>query len=171
MHYEEVDATQYASDIATTMESKSSNFKVEFKHEIDSSLGQFTIDIASMRSALINFLENSFDACRKDLNKTEHLVTLKVHNDTDKDSIVFEVSDNGIGMDRETQEKIFSLFFSSKGIEGTGLGLFISNKIIKKHGGTIDVSSKSGEGAHFKIRIPRNPPASLSDQADEPIEE
>ena len=68
--------------------------------------------------------------------------------------MVIEVADNGIGMDRETREKIFSLFFSSKGLKGTGLGLFISNKIVDKHGGTIDVESEPGKGTTFVIRIP-----------------
>ncbi len=66
------------------------------------------------------------------------------------------VIDDGIGMDRETWGKIFSLFFSSKGPEGTGLGLFIANQIIKKHSGSIDVSGKPGEGVHFQIIIPKN---------------
>ena len=68
--------------------------------------------------------------------------------------MVFAVEDNGIGMDQETREKIFSLFFSSKGIKGTGLGLFISNKIVDKHGGTIDVDSEQGRGTRFVIRLP-----------------
>jgi signal transduction histidine kinase len=68
--------------------------------------------------------------------------------------MVIEVEDNGIGMDRETREKIFSLFFSSKGIKGTGLGLFISNKIVDKHGGTIDVESAVGKGTRFLVRVP-----------------
>jgi signal transduction histidine kinase len=68
--------------------------------------------------------------------------------------IVFEIGDNGIGMDRETREKIFSLFFSSKGLKGTGLGLFISNKIVDRHGGTIKVESEPGRGSRFLIRLP-----------------
>jgi signal transduction histidine kinase len=65
-----------------------------------------------------------------------------------------EIHDNGIGMDRETREKIFSLFFSSKGIKGTGLGLFIANKIVDKHGGDIKVESEPGRGSRFVIRLP-----------------
>jgi signal transduction histidine kinase len=65
-----------------------------------------------------------------------------------------EVEDNGLGMDRETREKIFSLFFSSKGIKGTGLGLFISNKIVDKHGGDIVVESEPGRGTRFTVRLP-----------------
>ncbi len=51
--------------------------------------------------------------------------------------VEFEVYDNGIGMDQETRERAFSLFFSSKAGDGTGLGLFISNKIAQAHGGEI----------------------------------
>ena len=52
------------------------------------------------------------------------------------------------------REKLFSLFFSSKGIKGTGLGLFISNKIVDKHGGTIEVDSEPGRGTKFLVRLP-----------------
>jgi signal transduction histidine kinase len=58
-------------------------------------------------------------------------------------------------MDQETREKAFSLFFSSKGAGGTGLGLFISNKIARTHGGRIKVISEEGQGAHFIVEIPR----------------
>ena len=68
--------------------------------------------------------------------------------------MVIVVEDNGLGMDQETREKIFSLFFSSKGIKGTGLGLFISNKIVDKHGGTIEVDSEPGRGTRFLVRVP-----------------
>ena len=71
------------------------------------------------------------------------------------DHILFEISDNGIGMDQETREKAFSLFFSSKGAKGTGLGLFISNNIIKAHGGRIEFESKLDQGTRFEIMVPR----------------
>jgi signal transduction histidine kinase len=50
---------------------------------------------------------------------------------------------------------VFSLFFSSKGVEGTGLGLFTANKVIEKHRGVIDVESEPGKGTSFTIRIPK----------------
>lgn len=157
LNYESEEVSRFVSDIVSVMESKAGRFKVEFKHEFAPSLGEFKVDIAALQSALINILDNSFDSCRKDLNKQEHTVTFRVYENTDTSQLVFDVTDNGMGMDKETKNKIFSLFFSSKGIEGTGLGLFISNKIIKKHGGTIEVSSKPGEGANFLITIPRIP--------------
>jgi signal transduction histidine kinase len=155
--YELTDIYQFMSDVASTMESKAKSFNVDFKFTCEPSLGEFTVDQTAMRSALINILENSFDACRKDLAKPEHQVLFKVEPDEDPNVILIHVNDDGIGMDQETQEKIFSLFFSSKGVEGTGLGLFISNKIIKQHGGMIDVTSKQGEGVHFRIVLPKQP--------------
>jgi signal transduction histidine kinase len=50
---------------------------------------------------------------------------------------------------------MFTLFFSSKGSKGTGLGLFIANHVIRQHGGRIDVASEYGKGTHVQIRIPR----------------
>jgi signal transduction histidine kinase len=57
-------------------------------------------------------------------------------------------------MDRETRENLFTLFFSSKGNKGTGLGLFIADKIVDQHGGKIAVESSPGQGSNFKITIP-----------------
>ena len=72
----------------------------------------------------------------------------------DPEMVRYEVEDDGLGMDQETQEKAFSLFFSTKGT-GTGLGLFISHKIARAHGGDIDLYSKLGEGTKFVVTLPR----------------
>ena len=72
--------------------------------------------------------------------------------------MVFQVSDNGIGMDEETMQKAFSLFFSAKGMSGTGLGLFIANKIVRAHGGEIDMESEPGTGTTFRVVLPRDDP-------------
>ena len=68
--------------------------------------------------------------------------------------MVIEVSDNGCGMDEEVKNKIFTSFFSTKGGAGTGLGLLVTQKIIKEHGGTITVESEPGKGSTFAIRLP-----------------
>jgi signal transduction histidine kinase len=64
-------------------------------------------------------------------------------------------------MDSETQNKIFTPFFSAKGEKGTGLGLFIANKIINQHGGKISVESTLGKGTRFTIRIPKIMPQAV----------
>jgi signal transduction histidine kinase len=66
------------------------------------------------------------------------------------------VEDNGIGMTPEQLKSLFTLFFSTKGSKGTGLGLFITDKIVRQHGGTITVDSAVGRGSRFGIIIPRS---------------
>ena len=157
LQYELVEIKPFIADIAEMMSSKAENFRVEFKTEFGDSLGEFKVDPSAVRSARVNILEHAFDACRKDLDKPLHQVTFRVYLDNSSGNIIFDVIDNGIGMDRETKEKVFSLFFSSKGIEGTGLGLFISNKIISKHGGTIELQTTPQKGSHFRVVLPREP--------------
>lgn len=67
----------------------------------------------------------------------------------------FEVVDDGPGMDAETREQIFTLFFSSKGTGGTGLGLFIARQIIRQHGGEIEFESTPAQGSRFTVSLPR----------------
>jgi nitrogen-specific signal transduction histidine kinase/CheY-like chemotaxis protein len=68
--------------------------------------------------------------------------------------VVLTVADTGFGMDKETQQKMFEPFFSTKGITGTGLGLWISQEIVAKHNGTIRVRSKEGAGTVFRLFLP-----------------
>jgi signal transduction histidine kinase len=104
-------------------------------------------------------MENAIDACVRDKTKKSHKIVFGVRKH--KDKIIFEISDNGIGMDRETQEKLFTPFFSTKERKGTGLGLFISNTIIEQHGGEIFVKSSPGQGSLFRIKVPKKQPESV----------
>jgi len=59
-----------------------------------------------------------------------------------------------MGMDEQTKEKIFSSLYSTKGEQGTGLGLLVTEKIIKENGGEINVASEVGNGTTFTISLP-----------------
>jgi PAS domain S-box-containing protein len=148
----DVDPAEMVGEIRESLKKKASDLDIDLKIEIDPEIGMFPGDASAIRAMLLNLLENSLDACRVDRSKKTHRVSLAARREPPW--MVFEIEDTGIGMDRETREKIFSLFFSSKGIKGTGLGLFISNKIVDKHGGTITVESEPGEGARFLVQLP-----------------
>jgi two-component system NtrC family sensor kinase len=79
------------------------------------------------------------------------------------DSVRVEVRDTGVGMDEETQARIFEAFFSTKTQKGTGLGLWVSHGIVQGHGGTMKVRSRIGEGTMFVIALPvAGPPETAS---------
>jgi PAS domain S-box-containing protein len=153
LQWERTDVLTFANDVALTVEPKARGHDIEFVREFDESVGEFEVDGGVLASALTNILENALDACIEDNSKKTHKIIFGVRQD--KDDIIFDVSDNGIGMDEETRDKMFTLFYSSKGSEGTGLGLFISNKIIEQHEGSIQVDSTPGEGSRFIVRMPK----------------
>jgi PAS domain S-box-containing protein len=149
---EDVDLAALVSEFREGLEKKASDADTTIEVDIAPDTGVFPGDPQAIRAMLLNLLENSLDACRMDKDKDSHTIHLGIRRDPQM--MVIEVEDNGMGMDQETREKLFSLFFSSKGIKGTGLGLFISNKIVDKHGGSIGVDSEPGRGAKFEIRLP-----------------
>jgi len=162
--WEEVDADELSTEVYSLVETKAKDLGVELTKNVDDNAGSFEGDLMALRSLLVNLLENSLDACRVDQKKPGHRVDFNVESDDDE--IRFEVKDNGIGMDQETREKIFTLFFSSKGMEGTGLGLFIANNIAKAHGGSIAVESEVDVGTRFLVKIPKQRSDELLDSLD-----
>ena len=87
------------------------------------------------------------------------------------DNIEIRFRDNGTGMPPEVVEKIFNPFFTTKATNrGTGLGLSLSNDIIRSHGGTIQVETRPGEYTEFIIRIPKDNPTSSNTAANLPLE-
>ena len=127
---EPLESLELAAEVAACVAYRAQELSVEFCQDLSTAAGRMTVDPNALRTAVVNILENAFDACRLDRKKAAHQVSFTLA--PDGDFVVFEVSDNGVGMDRETVDRSFTLFFSSKGNEGTGLGLFISNKIVRQ---------------------------------------
>jgi len=154
MQYETTDVAVLAQSVVDSVKARAYRKGHALKIEIAPDLGSFEVDPNWMQQSLVNFLENAVDACTDDSRKENHRIDFKVYPNDDE-TVVFDISDNGIGMDEETRQKMFTLFFSSKGSKGTGLGLFISNHIIRQHGGGIQVTSEYGGGARVRINLPR----------------
>jgi signal transduction histidine kinase len=160
LKWERIDALSFAEEVVRVVEPKIRSAGIEFKKNLDLKIGEFEINAGYVHSALLNILDNAADACSRDKSKQKHEITFEVKQD--KGHIIFDIADNGIGMDDGTSEKIFTPFFSLKGEKGTGLGLFISSKIIQQHCGEIIVKSKLGQGTLFEIKIPKMQPESLT---------
>ena len=153
LKWETVDVFGFSKEIMHTMAPKIKAADIAFRHRIDPRIGHFQVDAGIIRSALFNIIENAVEACRSDRSGRPHEIIFEVTQDPTH--ICFNVSDNGVGMDEATQAKVFTPFFSSKGEHGTGLGLFISNRILKQHGGGITLTSEPGSGTRFCIKIPK----------------
>ena len=121
----------------------SKNINIEFtnKEEIFVS-----IDYNKIKQVLINIIKNSIEAI-------ENNGIIKIETYANKTNIYIDIIDNGIGMDKETLTKISELFFTTKQ-NGTGLGVVLSNEIIKAHSGTIKYNSKLNEGTKVTIKLP-----------------
>ena len=153
LQYETKDAEELAHNVVKTISPLSLKHGVIFSVSIAKGLGSVEVDPQWMEAALVNFLENAVDACLSDRSKQAHRVRFSVDKVSGK-GICFTICDNGIGMDAETKNKMFTLFFTSKGSQGTGLGLFIAHRVIKYHGGRVQVESEVGRGSRFIIHIP-----------------
>ena len=153
---ETIPARAVADEVCEVIRLKAAELGIGFGCDVDRNIGDIDADLKAVRSLLINLVENAMDACRVDTKKKDHQVRLKLRGYPEH--IEYEVEDNGIGMDQETRERAFSLFFSSKSGNGTGLGLFISNKIAQAHGGEITIDSELNKGTRMIVKLPRKPP-------------
>ena len=171
LNWEVVVARAFAEDTATLVEAKATERGVRFVRDFaeagmatggdggGADLGTFEADAGALSSALVNLLENAVEACAADTRKQDHAVTFRVRGTSDE--VTFTIIDNGTGMDRETREKLFTLFFSSKGSAGTGIGLFVASQVVRQHGGHIAVASERGEGSTFTVSLPRRLPETV----------
>lgn len=134
-------------------------------------------DAEGMHTCLSNLVTNAIDACRSS-ERGDREVVLSIREEPDTypfrvppavppTAVVFEVRDNGLGMDYEVQQKVFTNFFTTKGAHGTGLGLLLTRKIVQEHGGTVAIESKSGEGTAIRLVFPRRRlPRAISEQEE-----
>ncbi len=105
-------------------------------------------DENQLKQVLVNIMNNA-------VQSMEASGTLSVITSSDDDHVTVRISDTGSGIPDEIAEKIFEPFFSTKKEKGTGVGLSVSYKIIKAHGGTITVESQPGKGSVFTITLPK----------------
>ena len=125
---------------------------VELVLDAGEGVGPAPLDPRGIETALTNLVSNGIDAAMMREEAGGKVIVRTRQEDGD---VIFEVADNGCGMDWEVKGKIFTTFFTTKGGKGTGLGLLTTRKIVQEHGGRIEADSTPGEGTTFRIRLPR----------------
>jgi len=133
------------------------SYHIEIVLDLKEDLPAAVIDPAELHTVLSNLVSNALDACKLDLWKDSHVVEIRSRTGADG-STVIEVADNGIGIGKDVKQHMFEELFSSKGDQGTGLGLMVTQKIMREHGGSITFRSRPGQGTTFVATFPRRDP-------------
>ena len=123
-----------------------------FEVTLPEKLPTLVTDPLAVEQVVVNLLINALQAA----DKEDSWVNLTVSESSEaKGEVIIEVSDNGCGMDTETQKKIFDPFFTTKAVGvGTGLGLSISHRLVSEVGGRLEVKSEAGKGSIFQLVLP-----------------
>jgi PAS domain S-box-containing protein len=146
------DPAEIAKEVVDLYAVKAEKLGITLKYEKIGDIAPAPIDFESMHECLTNLVGNAIDACQM---SDENSCYVTVRTFEEYNTIIYEVADNGCGMDYEVKRKVFTTFFTTKGLGGSGIGLLMTKKIVHEHGGTIDLKSKSGKGTTFSIRLPR----------------
>jgi signal transduction histidine kinase len=126
-----------------------------------------------VRQVISNLLVNAYDALPEEGTIRIETALLKApaneqpdaETKTSRDKVVLRVVDDGPGIPRETLTRIFEPFFTTKQGTGTGLGLWVSDTIVAKHGGNIEVTTRTeapGNGTTFEVTLPTGIPAAAA---------
>ena len=146
------DPAQIAKEVVDLYSVKAEAMGVKLKNETIGNIDPAPIDYESMHECLTNLVCNAIDACQVS-NGPRCFVTVRTFEEYG--TILYEVTDNGCGMDYEVKKKIFTTFFTTKGLGGSGLGLLMTKKIVQEHGGRIYLESQPDQGTTFRISLPR----------------
>ena len=119
--------------------------------EVEDTPLNVSIDVKQIKQVILNMVKNAMDAIEE--VGEEYTGMIRIKTTTENNFVQITIAGNGRGMDHNTLVCLFDPFFTTKE-SGTGLGLSVSYRIIKNHGGTISVNSQKGEGTSFMIKLP-----------------
>jgi len=129
------------------------NKNIQYKQNYDITLPPVQGDRNSLKQVFLNLIKNASQAIEVKGKIEVSTRWITEHKLKGQKAISVEIEDNGNGIARESLEKIFSPFYTTRK-EGSGLGLFLAYQIIAKHGGAVLVESEPGKGTVFKVYLP-----------------
>ena len=141
------------------MRAKYRGFHINFSKNYDNRIKGLDIVRGDMARVFLNLFSNAFYSMimkTENLNEKDYIPELVITTEQGNGMVAIKIKDNGLGLDKETIEKIFNPFFTTKPTgEGTGLGLSLSYEIITGlHGGQMQATGEKGQFAEFTIKLP-----------------
>ena len=146
LHLEEVDFRRVLEDVALLATPDAEQHRVTIKRTMPGDPLPVKADIDFIKQALLNVVINGIQAMPGG-------GTLTISARRDEDAVVAEVSDQGVGIARDVQDKIFELYFTTKK-DGNGIGLAQTYQILQWHYGSVEFESKQAVGTTFRFRLP-----------------
>jgi two-component system NtrC family sensor kinase len=157
-----VDVNQLLEETLVLMEKRMRQLRIHVGRSFDESLPMIRARADQLRQVFLNLILNAQQAIKGEGQIT---ITTSRYEQALQPSIVVQLSDSGVGIAEDDLARIFDPFFST-GKKGTGLGLWVTQDIVRQHGGRIEVSSEPGRGTVFTIVLQVESPI-LEDQESE----
>lgn len=155
-----VNVNQLLEETLVLVEKKMRQARIKIAHSFDAALPLVHVRADQMKQVFLNLILNAQQAIGRDgvinIKTSRHSIALQP-------SISVEISDTGVGISEDDLARIFEPFFSTR-MKGTGLGLWVTQDIVRHHGGRIEVTSQQGEGTTFQIILPVDSPALEKDE-------
>ncbi len=163
-----VDPNKIAAKVVELFKDTATLAGIELIADLAPDIPDAPLDEEGIHTCLSSLVSNALDACETSERGNNHVTVTTYERDG---TLVYEVADDGTGMDYEIKKKVFTNFFSTKAAgKGTGLGLLTTSKIVQQHGGKVSFESTEGEGSLFRLEFPRDrlpvPEDDLVDDAD-----
>jgi signal transduction histidine kinase len=162
LHLEETDLRSLLEDVAVLAAPDAEARGVAIQQSLSDEPLPIKADVDLMKQALLNVVLNGVQAM-----PNGGPLTISAYRDLN--AVVAEISDRGIGIAEEVQEKIFELYFTTKK-EGSGIGLARTYQILQWHYGSVEFESREGEGTTFRFRLPVSAATLDSEQENSGLE-
>src|SRR5262249_50784783 len=152
---EDTNLNQVVQDVLELVAGRAREIGAHVETRLEESLPQVQVDPEGLHRSLLNIISNALDAVEE--RKKPQLGGVTAF-DNEPGWVRISILDNGVGIPPQKLSEIFRPFVSTKGAKGTGLGLAVSRKIFREHGGDIVAQSQPGRGSRFILRLPIKSP-------------
>ncbi len=149
----QIDARSVVCEAIELYRARAANEGTEILVELDPRVREGWLDADGIHRLMINLIANALDACRFDTEKEHHWISVKALLEAGG-QLHLEVADNGPGIPERLCGSVFEEMFTTKGSNGTGLGLLVVYRVVCAHRGQITVLSEEGAGTVFTIILP-----------------